>query len=132
MAPGPDWAGRTPYSRGWVAFAGANFLFNPGQMSLLIQNVVLMENINPYISGYAPLSRITAVHLLEAGVELEVIGGWLGHASLDSTHRYAEIGMPTKIAAVERCLEPVAGKGREKAVGGWKKTPDLLDYLDSL
>lgn len=31
----------------------------------------------------------TAVHLLEAGVEINVIRGWLGHVSLDTTHRYA-------------------------------------------
>lgn len=84
-------------------------------------------NVTPHVFRHT-----TAVHLLEAGVELNVIGGWLGHASLDSTHRYAEIGMRTKIAAVEKCLEPVAGARRQKAVGGWKKTPELLDYLDSL
>jgi site-specific recombinase XerD len=33
----------------------------------------------------------TAVHLLEAGVEVNVIRGWLGHVSLDTTNRYAEI-----------------------------------------
>ena len=84
-------------------------------------------NVSPHVFRHT-----TAVHLLEAGVELNVIAGWLGHASLDSTHRYAEIGMRTKIAAVEKCLEPVDGEGRKKAVGGWKKTPELLDYLDSL
>ena len=74
----------------------------------------------------------TAVHLLEAGVELNVIAAWLGHASLDTTHRYAEIGMRTKIAAVETCLQPVADEHSKKATGGWRKTPELLDYLDSL
>lgn len=74
----------------------------------------------------------TAVHLLEAGVELNVIAGWLGHASLDTTHRYAEIGIRTKVAALETCLQPVAdGDGQTKA-RGWCKTPELLDYLDSL
>jgi integrase len=32
-----------------------------------------------------------AVHLLEAGVEVNVIRGWLGHADLTTTNRYAEI-----------------------------------------
>ena len=30
-----------------------------------------------------------AVHLLEAGVEVNVIRGWLGHADLTTTNRYA-------------------------------------------
>ena len=33
----------------------------------------------------------TAVHLLEAGVEVNVIRAWLGHVSLETTNRYAEI-----------------------------------------
>ncbi|WP_353737296.1 tyrosine-type recombinase/integrase [Acidiphilium sp.] len=35
----------------------------------------------------------TAAHLLEAGVEVNVIRGWLGHVSLDTTNRYAEISI---------------------------------------
>ena len=34
-----------------------------------------------------------AVHLLEAGVEINVIRGWLGHADLSTTNRYTEINM---------------------------------------
>ena len=83
--------------------------------------------ISPHVFRHS-----TAVHLLEAGVELNVIGGWLGHVSLDTTNRYAEIGMRTKIAAVETCLPPVGGEAPKQPIGGWHKTPDLLDWLDSL
>lgn len=38
----------------------------------------------------------TAVHLLEAGVEPNVIRGWLGHVSLETTNRYAEITLRMK------------------------------------
>ena len=78
------------------------------------------------------MRHTTAVHLLESGVELNVIAGWLGHASPETTHRYAEIGMRTKIAAVETCLQQVVGEDGKAAGGSWDKTPDLLDYLDSL
>ena len=37
-----------------------------------------------------------AVHLLEAGVEVNVIRGWLGHVDLATTNRYAEINTNTK------------------------------------
>lgn len=32
----------------------------------------------------------TAVHLLEQGVDVNVIKGWLGHVSLETTNRYAD------------------------------------------
>ena len=48
-----------------------------------------------------------AVHLHEAGIEVNVIRAWLGHFSLDTTNRYAEITLRTKQAAVAACLPPV-------------------------
>jgi integrase/recombinase XerD len=48
----------------------------------------------------------SAVHLLEAGVEVNVIRAWLGHVSLDTTNRYAEITLRTKQAAAV-CAPPV-------------------------
>src|SRR5215469_16830538 len=42
----------------------------------------------------------TATHLLEAGVELNVVRGWLGHVSLNTTNRYAEISIRSKKAAL--------------------------------
>ena len=48
----------------------------------------------------------TAVHLLEAGVDLSVIRASLGHASIDTTNRYAEINTRTNEAALEACLPP--------------------------
>ena len=44
-----------------------------------------------------------AVHLLEAGVEINIIRAWLGHVSLDTTHRYAEITVQMKAQALEAC-----------------------------
>jgi hypothetical protein len=40
---------------------------------------------------------------LEAGVEVNVIRGWLGHASLITTNRYAEISAKAKEAALRAC-----------------------------
>ena len=47
-----------------------------------------------------------AVHLLESGVEVNVIRGWLGHAKLDTTNRYAEITLKSKEAALRTCELP--------------------------
>jgi hypothetical protein len=38
--------------------------------------------VNPHI-----LRHTAAMHLLEAGVQVNVIRGWLGHADLNTTHR---------------------------------------------
>ena len=44
--------------------------------------------------------RTAAMHLLEAGVEVNVIRGWLGHADITTTNRYAEINTKTKQQAL--------------------------------
>jgi site-specific recombinase XerD len=44
-----------------------------------------------------------AVHLLESGVDVNVIRRWLGHVSLDTTNRYAEINIGMKQEALEAC-----------------------------
>jgi integrase/recombinase XerD len=74
----------------------------------------------------------SAVHLLEAGVEVNVIRAWLGHVSLDTTNRYAEITLRTKQAAVATCAPPVDLSAEFRASGGWRKDADLLKWLDSL
>ncbi len=73
----------------------------------------------------------TAVHLLEAGVELNVIRGWLGHVSLDTTNRYAEISLRTKEAALKTCTTPVLAKGFA-GTAPWRTDASLLEWLDSL
>jgi len=85
-------------------------------------------------SGIFPhaLRHTTAVHLLEAGVEINVIRGWLGHVNLDTTNRYAEITLRTKQAAVAACLPPVDVSAACRPTGGWRKDPDLMKWLESL
>ena len=73
-----------------------------------------------------------AVGLLEQGVDVNVIRGWLGHVSLDTTHRYAEINLRTKQAAVTACLPPVDSSDMHRSTGGWHKDQDLMKWLRSL
>ena len=72
-----------------------------------------------------------AVHLLEAGVEVNVIRGWLGHADLSTTYRYAEINTKTKLAALRAC-EPPATSAGHRAMPFWRSDQALLDWLNSL
>lgn len=74
----------------------------------------------------------TAVHLLEAGVEVNVIRGWLGHASLDTTNRYAEINIRAKEEALRVCEPPSADSSAFPRGSVWKDDEALLAWLSSL
>jgi integrase/recombinase XerD len=73
-----------------------------------------------------------AVRLLEEGIDENVIRGWLGHASLDTTHRYAEITLRTKQAAMAACLPPVGSSEAHRPTAGWQKDEELMKWLSSL
>jgi integrase/recombinase XerD len=73
----------------------------------------------------------TAVHLLESGVEPNVIRGWLGHVGLDTTNRYAEITLRMKQEALEACQPPIAN-GASPRKNKWHDDAELLGWLKSL
>lgn len=73
----------------------------------------------------------TAVHLLESGVEMNVIRGWLGHASLETTNRYAEITARLKAEALRVC-EPPGRHGAFARNPIWRDDAALLKWLASL
>ena len=72
-----------------------------------------------------------AVHLLEAGVDVNVIRGWLGHVSLNTTNRYAEITMRMKTEAMKLCA-PLGSEASDPRKPSWHKDDSLLDWLNHL
>jgi integrase/recombinase XerD len=72
-----------------------------------------------------------AVHLLEAGVEVNVIRAWLGHADLTTTNRYAEITTRAKIEAL-RATEPTTASAGSHPRAIWRTDRAMLDWLSSL
>jgi integrase/recombinase XerD len=72
-----------------------------------------------------------AVHLLESGVEVNVIRGWLGHADLSTTNRYAEINTRTKQEALRAC-EPSNTSAGSRTKPIWQTDETLLKWLNSL
>ena len=70
----------------------------------------------------------TAVHLLKSGVDLSTIAHWLGHTSLNTTHKYVTIDLEAKRAAIAKA-EPV---GKSKRLPRWRTDHDLLTWLASL
>jgi site-specific recombinase XerD len=73
----------------------------------------------------------TAVHLLESGVELNVIRGWLGHADISTTHHYAEINTRAKEAALRAC-DPLGSDSSAARRPIWRTDETLLTWLASL
>jgi integrase/recombinase XerD len=85
------------------------------------------RNVSPHVFRHS-----IAVRLLEEGVDVNVIRGWLGHANLDTTHRYAEITLRMKQDAVAACLPPVETSGACSPNSRWRKDEDLMKWLCSL
>ena len=76
------------------------------------------------------MRHTTAVHLLHAGVDLVTISHWLGHASVETTNRYAAVDLETKRAALAKA-GPIAD-GHDANVGDWRADASILDWLESL
>src|SRR5438309_10124718 len=70
-----------------------------------------------------------AVHLLESGVYINVTRGWLGHSSLQTPNRYAEITIRLKAAALRLCEPPVESSVASLRTIIWKDAVDLLASL---
>jgi len=75
------------------------------------------------------LRHSTAVHLLKAGVDLSTISHWLGHASLNTTHRYATVDLDMKRQAIAKA-KPIATASRTAAA--WRKDASILEWLEAL
>jgi len=74
----------------------------------------------------------TAVHLLESGVDVNVIRSWLGHVGLDTTNRYAEINIRMKQEALEACQPPSTSSVGPPRRPVWQSEPKLLEWLADL
>ncbi len=72
------------------------------------------------------IRHTTAMHLLQAGVDISVIALWLGHESPETTHHYVEADLAMKERALAKLHEPSSKILRYRA-------PDsLLNFLRTL
>ena len=72
------------------------------------------------------IRHTTAMHLLQAGVDISVIALWLGHESPVTTHQYVEADLAMKERALAKLHEPDTSLQRYRA-------PDaLIDFLKTL
>ena len=75
------------------------------------------------------LRHTAAMHLLQSGVELNVIKSWLGHVSITTTSQYIEIDMAMKREALARCAPPVPPPSGESP---WHARQDIVQWLEDL
>jgi len=69
----------------------------------------------------------TAVHLLKSGVDLSTIGQWLGHASLNTTNKYATIDLDLKRQALAQAHSPAT-----ETLAHWRHDATILEWLEAL
>lgn len=79
------------------------------------------KRVSPHV-----VRHTTAMHLLQAGVDLTVIAMWLGHESLETTHIYVEADLAMKERALSKLPSPAAPARRFKADDA------LMGFLASL
>jgi site-specific recombinase XerD len=79
------------------------------------------KSISPHV-----MRHTTAMHLLQAGVDIATIALWLGHESIETTHVYLTTDLAMKEKALEK-LEPIAGTWQR-----FHADDPLLAFLNAL
>jgi site-specific recombinase XerD len=77
--------------------------------------------------GPHTLRHSTAMHLLKAGNDINVVCDWLGHADINTTHKYIEIDMEMKQKMLQTIESPQVNKKQKT----WQD-PGVLKWLDEL
>ena len=72
------------------------------------------------------IRHTTAMHLLQSGVAFNVIALWLGHESVNTTHRYVEADLAMKEKALAKLDEPNTKMHR------YRPTDQLMAFLRQL
>jgi site-specific recombinase XerD len=73
--------------------------------------------------GPHTIRHTTAMHLLRAGNEVNMVSYWLGHADINTTHVYVEIDMEMKRQMLQKAQPPAVNNALP-----WQK-PDILQWL---
>lgn len=135
----PLWARTVDVLKAWLAERGTAdgplFLNTQGRrlsrsgVAYILRKLAAGAGLSPRHAAHVSphvIRHTTAMHLLEAGVDITTIAAWLGHAQLSTTHGYVEVNLRMKQEAVAAAaLLPELTQG-EFPQG------DLLTWLDAL
>lgn len=107
-----------------------------GIHALVERTVAVAATTTPSLAakrvGPHTFRHTTAVHLLRAGVDVNTIRAWLGHVSLETTNRYAEIDLEMKAKALATCALPGSATPLDPAKANWKQDRELMAFLTAL
>ena len=73
------------------------------------------------------IRHTTATHLLRSGVDINTIRGWLGHVSIDTTNRYADVDLEMKAKALANCEVQ-----EDEPKKPWREDKGLMEFLRTL
>jgi integrase/recombinase XerD len=93
---------------------------------------IRMPSLNTKRVSPHSVRHTTAVHLLRAGVDINTIRAWLGHVSLETTNRYAEVDLEMKAKALAACAITEHNRPDGPSAAAGRKPPDLMAFLASL
>jgi len=124
---------RTPKDpAGWQLFLNANGspITRFGVRHIIGKYATAAKNQCPSIAAKPvnphTIRHTTAMHLLRAGNDVNMVSYWLGHADINTTHIYVEIDMEMKRQMLEKAGAPAVKKPLP-----WQK-PDILQWLNAL
>ena len=135
----PLWARTVEALKAWLAERGTAdgplFLNTQGRrlsrsgVAYILRKLARDAGLSPRHAAHVSphvIRHTTAMHLLEAGVDITTIAAWLGHAQLSTTHGYVEVNLRMKQEAV------AAAATLPELTQGEFPQGDLLTWLDSL
>ena len=82
------------------------------------------KNVGPHT-----IRHTTAMHLLQSGVEINVIKAWLGHVDLNTTHGYVEINLKMKTDALVKIKKPKQTNGFKEMI---LKEKNIFKWLEAI
>ena len=127
-----DWFRERGAEQGHMAFPnargqplsrhGVNYLLHQAVTKAMTSCPSLQnKNVTPHV-----IRHTTAMHLLQAGIDIATIALWLGHESIETTHIYLAADLEAKERALQK-LAPVEDQGRR-----FMAADPLLTFLASL
>ena len=81
------------------------------------------KSVTPHVFRHS-----TAMSLLQAGIDISTIAIWLGHESIETTHKYMVADIKLKENALKKLHEPESNNESQR----YHATDDILQFLNSL
>ncbi len=81
------------------------------------------KSVSPHIFRHS-----TAMSMLQSGIDISTIAIWLGHESIETTHKYMVADIKLKENALKKLHEPESNQKD----GRYHVTDDILRFLNSL